>query len=312
MKKIKKILIIITIALASILLVGCNNEKKDKFLVVSTTTMLNDAVKQLAGDKVEAVSLIKAGVDPHTYTLVSQDVKKLQNADLVIVSGLHLEAQMGQTISTLGDKVLDIGITLEEKHNNKDGVTLLGWEDQLHDPHFWFNIDYWKIAVNLITERLIKDDPNNKLEYERLNQKYLIELDEAKTYVENKIKLLEDSEKILMTAHDAFSYFGVYYNFRVTAIQGISTEQEASPEDIKRVAKEAQESNVKVIFIESSIPKRTVEAVVEAAMQNGYTLKISQKELLSDSLGVDEDNNTYIKMIKYNIDTIVDEIIGAR
>ncbi|MGI6782157.1 MAG: metal ABC transporter substrate-binding protein [Acholeplasmataceae bacterium] len=142
MNKIRKLLVALTIVLLGITLLGCNNEKSDKFLVVSTTTMLNDAVKQLAGDNVEAVSLIKAGVDPHTYTLVSQDVKKLQKADLVIVSGLHLEAQMGETLKTLGDKVLDIGVTLEEKHNNNDGVVLLGWEDQLHDPHFWFNVDY--------------------------------------------------------------------------------------------------------------------------------------------------------------------------
>ncbi len=299
-------------ALLAVPLFACNNHKSNKFLVVSTTTMLNDAVKQLAGDNVEAVSLIKAGVDPHTYTLVSHDVKKMRQADLVIVSGLHLEAQMGNTIRTLGDKVLDIGLFLEEKHNNNEGVELLGWEDHLYDPHFWFNIDYWKIAANLITERLISDDASNEADYTRLNAQYMNALDEVKTYTFTKLEELADNEKILMTAHDAFSYFGVYYDFEVVAIQGISTEQEASPEDIKRVASESKRLNVKVIFIESSVPKRTVEAVVEAARQNGYTLKISQKELLSDSLGVEEDNNTYTKMIKYNIDTIVSEIVQAR
>ncbi len=327
MKNIKTTILITLLTLSLFLVVGCSSQrrmfsdfqKSDKIKIVTTTTMLKDLASQIGGDKTYVHSLMNPGVDPHTYAATKLDLDYLMAADLIITSGLHLEAQTGETIKRLtsrGLKVISVGDILIEKHNNnhEDDIYLLNLEEDnnLYDPHFWFNVKYWQVISNYITLELGKLFPNDKVYFDTQNIKYQNELTLTDEYIINKINELEESERVLITAHDAFAYFGDCYGFSVDAIQGISTESEASSKDIESLIDLVISKNVHVVFIESSVPRKTIDSLIQSAKSRNHQLVIGG-ELLSDSLGgPDEVGSNYIDMVKYNIDTIVDAIKKER
>ena len=191
-------------------------------------------------------------------------------------------------------------------------VTKLRKDNNLYDPHFWFNVKYWQVISNYITLELGKLFPNDKVYFDTQNIKYQNELTLTHEYIINKINELEESERVLITAHDAFAYFGDCYGFSVDAIQGISTESEASSKDIESLIDLVISKNVHVVFIESSVPRKTIDSLIQSAKSRNHQLVIGG-ELLSDSLGgPDEVGSNYIDMVKYNIDTIVDAIKKER
>lgn len=300
----KKILIIL---LATTFLVGCKNAAEDngKLKVVTTTNILADLVTQIGGDNISLQSLMGAGVDPHLYKASEGDVTKLYNADIVFYSGLHLEGKL---------------VDIFEKMKSKKNTVSVGEglpKDQLissenfggnYDPHVWFNVQFFKIFADIVTEELSKADSENADTYAANNKKYQKELDELEVDLKNTISTLPKEKRILVTAHDAFNYFGNAYGFEVVGLQGISTATEAGVKDVQELSKFIIDNKVKAIFIESSVPRRTIEALQAAVISKGHEVEIGGS-LYSDALGnPGTEEGTYVGMFKYNVNTIVNAL----
>lgn len=289
------------------ILAGCSKYpafeyEEDKVNIIVTTTMLGDLTNNIGGDKINLKTLMGIGVDPHSYIPRPSVTNAVNIADLIITNGLELEAKMGKVLEIIDkDKSLVIGNYIDEKDILSDNHGAV-------DPHIWLNISNWKIAANVIKDKLIELDSKNQLYYELNAVNYINELDALEEYIINKISTLPEEKRVLITAHDGFSYFGKAYGFTVYSIQGISTQSEASVSDIKDLANVIVNYQVKAVFFESSIPEATIKSVINHAKILGHNVSVGGT-IYSDSLG---DNNSgadsYINMLKYNIDTIVNNL----
>lgn len=309
MKKnnVVKILIMILLLL---IINGCSTKNKGKeegkYHIVTTTTMLADAARVVGGDYVVVTGLMGPGIDPHLYKASAGDVGAMQKADMVVFTGLHLEGKMGkvfENLNKLNKKTVNVS-------NGVDEDMLLQSEDSslAHDPHIWFDVSLWKDAVSELANGIKELDPEHSEEYENNLNKYLTELDELDAYIKNRALELDEEKRVLITAHDAFNYFGQAYGFQVKGIQGISTSSEAGTRDLRNLANFIVENEIKAIFIESSVPTKNIEALKEAVEAQGFDVKIGG-ELYSDSLGDEKSgDDTYIKTFTKNIDTIVDAL----
>lgn len=300
------------LAVMMLVLVGCGGTKDDthaaapgKLKVVATTTMLADLSRQIGGDAVEVTGLMGPGVDPHLYQASAGDVKVMSDADVVVYNGLHLEGKMGEIFSKLEqDKKATICVA-----NNLDPSTLLQYEDddgvQATDPHIWFDVKNWMLAAEEVYKGLAAKDPAHKNLYKANYEKYLAELKRADEYVAKRAAEIPQERRVLVTAHDAFQYFARAYGFTVKGLQGVSTEAEAGAIDVRELSDFIVTHQIRSIFVESSVPHKTIEAVQEACKAKGWDVKIGG-ELYSDSCGATgTPGGDYIGMVKENIDTIV-------
>lgn len=305
----KLILALLTITL---LLSACapdaNNVQSEKLNVVTTIGMIADIVKVVGGEHVEVTGLMGPGVDPHLYKASEGDVTSLQDADVIFYNGLHLEAQMGGVLERMGD----FGITTVAVTDKIDR-TLLNAPPEFegnYDPHVWFDVTLWMKAVEQVEETLIEVDPANRSDYEANAEAYLAELESLHQYVLDQANTIPAEQRILITAHDAFNYFGHAYGFEVRGLQGISTEAQAGTADVKALADFIVEKQIPAIFVESSVPQRNVEAVQAAVQAQGFNVVIGG-ELFSDAMGSEgTPEGTYVGMVRHNIDTIVSALIG--
>lgn len=303
-KQVKIISLLLIIALA---MVGCSTSDKDensKPKVVVTTTIIADVIREIADDLVDVEALMGPGVDPHLYKASAGDVTKMSDADMVIYNGLHLEGKMGEVFESIKGKIIFAA------NENLDESKLLDFESNpgYYDPHVWFDVQIWKTATERIAEGLIELDAENKAVYEENLSEYLKELDELDQYVRDRIEEVEKDKRILVTAHDAFSYFGREYGFEVRGLQGISTDAEAGTADVRELANFIVEKEIKAIFVESSVPRKNIEALQEAVKAQGFDVEIGG-ELYSDSTGdVGGPAESYVGTVKENIDTIVDAL----
>lgn len=278
--------------------------------IVATTTMLADLTEQIGGDHVEVSALMGPGVDPHLYQAGAGAVAKLQNSDIVAYHGLHLEGKMGEVFESL-DRQGHETICLED---GIDPTRLLADETnpEIYDPHVWFDVSIWKEAANHVASQLAILDDANAADYEANLEAYLAELDELETYIRSRVVELPESQRVLITAHDAFRYFGRAYGIEVRGLQGISTDAEASTSAVSDLATFITEKEIRAIFIESSVPVKNVEALQDAVRARGFDVKIGG-ELYSDALGdVGTDAGTYIGMVRANVDTIVNALSGEK
>jgi manganese/zinc/iron transport system substrate-binding protein len=270
--------------------------------VVTTIGQITDVVQNIGGDRVSVQGLMGAGVDPHLYKASESDVGKLADAEIIFFNGLNLEAKMGDILGKMGRtrSVVAIGEAIPKK-NLLDSVDYAGHPD----PHVWFDVPLWINTVQKIRDALIEYDPDHKAEYEQRSEEYLAKLEQLNQYVKSKATELMPGQRVLVTAHDAFRYFGQKYGFEVVGLQGISTESKAGTADVKKLADFISERKIKAIFVESSVPERNIRAVQEAVKARGWNVEIGG-ELFSDAMG-DEGTfeGTYIGMITHNIDTIV-------
>ncbi|PWH86626.1 metal ABC transporter solute-binding protein, Zn/Mn family [Brumimicrobium oceani] len=306
--------IISILVLLTLLLVSCNNNtdeglpvKENKvFSIVTTTTMITDLVKNIGGDSVVVHGLMGAGVDPHLYKASEGDVNKLSNADMILYNGLHLEG-----------KLVDVFERMEKQNINAIAVTdalsskfLIGSElfESNYDPHIWFNIRYWEL-ITLFVEKQLSDALPASSDYFKENaQAYLRQLKILQQEVADQIATLPEDKRRLVTAHDAFNYFGKAFGFDVVGLQGLSTATEAGVQDVQETAAYIIEHKVKAIFIESSVPRRTVEALQASVNSKDHDVVIGGT-LYSDALGnPDTEEGTYIGMFRYNVKTIVDAL----
>ena len=177
-----------------------------------------------------------------------------------------------------------------------------------HDPHVWFDVTLWIRAAEKIRDTLIAKDPEGADVYQANAKRYLAELENLHSYVTTRSRELPDSQRVLVTAHDAFRYFGQRYGFEVVGLQGISTESEAGTRDVMKIANFIVERKLKAIFVESSVPERNIKAVVQAVRSRGWEVSIGG-ELFSDALGSrGSKEGTYIGMVEHNINTIVEAL----
>lgn len=278
--------------------------------VVATTGQIGDAVRFIGGDKITATALLGPGIDPHTYVATEGDLRTFQNADVIFYNGLHLEAQLERVLEQIGQagrtRVVALGDGIDE-------ARLLSWEPEAgfpHDPHIWNDVQLWKRVVEQIGATLAEADPANAEQYTSNTQSYLAQLDELDAYLKAQVARIPAERRVIVTAHDAFHYLGRAYGLEVEAVQGISTQAEASTADIQALAAIVVERQVPAIFVESTISPRTIEAVQAAVRAAGREVAVGG-ELYSDALGAaDGDAGTYIGMMRHNIDTIVNALAG--
>lgn len=272
--------------------------------IVATVGMVADVAENVGGERVEVEALMGTGVDPHLYKASEGDVVALQNADIIFYNGLHLEAQMGEILERMGGK----SVAVTENLDRADLLSPPDYEGN-YDPHVWFNVTYWIQSVEIIRDALIELDPGNESVYTANTEKYLKEMEALHVYVQEQAQRIPAEQRVIITAHDAFNYFGLAYGFEVRGLQGISTESEASTADVQNLASFIVEREIKAIFIESSVPVRNVEAVQAAVNSQGFDLEIGG-ELFSDAMGdPGTPEGTYIGMVRHNIDTIVDALL---
>ncbi|HHX02925.1 MAG TPA: zinc ABC transporter solute-binding protein [Tissierellia bacterium] len=299
------------IVIMGAILGGCKVQNKEtpsdgKLQVVATTTMLRDLVTVLGGEHVDVIGLMGPGIDPHLYQASAGDVNTMMSADVVVYNGLHLEGRMGDVLASLkqqGRQTISVEEGLDEKF-------LLADEEnpEMHDPHIWFDVSIWKEVAKYVAERLGEVDEARANIYAENLQKYLGELDELDSYIKSRVAELPESQRVLITAHDAFGYFGYAYQFKVMGLQGISTDAEAGTADVSKLADYIAENKIRAIFVESSVPVKSIEALQAAVKARGFEVDIGG-ELYSDALGDEASgHDTYILTLKANIDTIVNAL----
>ena len=300
----KKLITIITL----LLIIACKNntESSGKPNVVTTTSMITDLVKNIAGNAINLQGLMGSGVDPHLYKASEGDVSKLANADLIFYNGLHLEGKLVEVF----EKMESQNITTKAIAEVIDKSTLIGSDyfQSNYDPHIWFNVTYWKQAAEFVTSKLSALIPEQKALFNTNLESYIAKLNALENELKTKIEELPQDKRILVTAHDAFNYFGKAFGFEVVGLQGLSTATEAGVQDVQKLAAFIIEKEIKAVFVESSVPKRTIEALQAAVTSKGHDVTIGGT-LYSDALGnTGTIEGTYIGMFKYNVNTIVNAL----
>lgn len=279
-------------------------ESSGKPQAVATIGMVADIVRNVAGDRLAVSSLVGEGIDPHLYKPTSTDVKSLQSADIIFYNGLHLEGKMG-------DILVKVARTGKPVHAVTESIQEL--EDYIieEDPHVWMDVQGWIKAVDVVSTALSEWDPEGATVYAGNADKYRSELEKLDAYAKETLASIPESQRVLVTAHDAFSYLGRAYGIEVRGIQGISTESEAGVRDIEELVSFLSENSIPAIFVESSVSDKNVKAIAEGAKAKGHTVVIGG-ELYSDAMGVAGTyEGTYIGMIDHNVTTIARALGGT-
>lgn len=289
-----------------VVLAACSNddsqEDEGKIKATSTIGMIGDVVSNIGGDHIESISLMKPGIDPHVYKATQGDISKLDEADIIFYNGLHLEGQMIEIFEQMEKNKPTVAVT---KNVSTDVLLVGDGEATEYDPHLWFNVQYWIKTAEVIRDELIKLDEENKEDYEKNAEEYIAKMEELDRYVKDQIATIPQQNRVLVTAHDAFGYFGDAYGIEVMGLQGISTQSEVGSKDVSELRDFLVENKIKAVFVESSVPKNTIEAVIEGAKQMGHEVTIGG-ELFSDAMGdAGTEEGTYLGMVRHNVDTIV-------
>jgi manganese/zinc/iron transport system substrate-binding protein len=278
-----------------------------KIRVVATTGMVADLVREIGRERVEVTGLMGPGVDPHLYKASEGDVIRMAAADVIFYNGLHLEGKMAEVFERMGKRVRTVAVT--------DGIPrarlLSPPEFQgAYDPHVWFDVSLWANSVSQGVQALIEMDPKHAERYRANASAYLERLSELDGYVRTQAARVPPRQRVLITAHDAFNYFGRAYGFEVRGLQGISTVAEAGTADIRALVRLILANRIPAVFVETSVPIRYIEALQEAVDAGGFRLRIGGS-LYSDALGdPGTEEGTYIGMVRHNIDTIVGALAG--
>ncbi|GAB1455369.1 MAG: zinc ABC transporter substrate-binding protein [Spirochaetia bacterium] len=281
------------------------NDDASLIQVVATIGMIADAAQIIGGDKVAVTALMGPGVDPHLYKASAGDVSRLTRADLILFNGLHLETKMGEVLEKM-----DANTKTKAVSETIDTERLLAAEDYdtAYDPHVWFDVSLWRQSVVAIRDSLIDADADHADYFSSRWEAYDVQLQDLQAYVIERLSVVEKGQRVLVTAHDAFNYFGKAYEFQVRGLQGISTVSEAGTKDVQNLAQYIADNRIAAIFIESSVPKRNVEALQAAVKSRGFAVEIGG-ELFSDAMGdPGTAEGTYLGMVRHNIDTIANAL----
>ncbi len=273
---------------------------QDKIKVVSSASIFQDMAKNIGGDKITSESIVPIGGDPHTYTPKPSDVELVSSADLILINGLTFEGWITELIENSGTKAKVVLIT-----EGVDPITSQKYHNA-SDPHAWMDASNGVKYVYNISAGLAAVDPKNALFYADNGAKYNSKIKKAHDYITNQIATIPKEQRILITSHDAFQYYGRAYDITLNAIMGISTESEAQSKDVQRVINAIKESKIPAVFIESTInPKMLQQIASDTGVKIGG-------ELFADSVGdADSEAPTYIKMLTHNTDVIVNALTGT-
>ena len=271
-------------------------------MVTTTTNVITDLVESIGGDYVLVTGLMGPGVDPHLYRPSASDVKKLQEADIVFYNGLDLEGKMGDIFVKIGRE----GTAVWAVSENIPHESLLTLDTTGHfDPHIWWNAELWIEAAKVVATALSEYDPENSQIYEANLEEFLTQLQDLNEGNLDKMNSIPREQRVLVTAHDAFQYFGHAYGLEEMAIQGWSTDSEAGIKEIQNLADKIAEREIKAVFVETSISPATIEALKAAVQDRGHNVVIGG-ELFSDAIGEKgTSEGTYIGAFTHNVDTIV-------
>ena len=279
----------------------------DKLNIVATTGMIADAVKQVGGDRVDVTALMGPGVDPHTYRQTRSDIAAMTKADAVFWHGLYLEAQLEEFFLDLAKRKTVVALA-ESLPKDK----LLDNEDYQgrFDPHVWMDPRLWTAVVEAARDALTKLDPKSAERFSANAAKHISEIEALAAYSDKAFATVPESARVLVTAHDAFNYFGKAYGYEVLGIQGISTESEAGLRQIEDLVAVLVDKKIGAIFVESSVSDRNVKALIEGAAAKGHKVVIGG-ELFSDAMGAPGTyEGTYIGMIDHNA-TVITRALGG-
>ena len=311
---IMRILGIFLIIASTAFLPSCEQQDKSKkrgvgqLNIVATIGMIADITKAVGDDHIKVTALMGPGIDPHLYKATAGDVSRLSGADVIFYNGLHLEAKMAEVLQRMSGQTITVAVT--------DGIdrSMLLTPPEFegaYDPHVWFDVKLWKKAVENIRDTLIEADAKHAESYRRNSEVYLAKLDELHEYVKTQAERIPENQRVLVTAHDAFNYFGRAYGFQVRGLQGISTVAEAGTADIQELAKFIVQRRIPAMFVETSVSSRNIEAVQAAVKSRGFDVEIGGK-LFSDAMGdPGTPEGTYIGMVRHNIDTIVKSLVRS-
>ena len=297
---------IISVLLVLLFVFSCqtanNKLVNGKINIVCTTGMIADMVENIAGDKAIVEAIMGPGVDPHLYKASHGDLILLRNADIIFYNGLHLEGKMQEIFEHLAKS--------KPVHALSDGLNELDLisvdkNSKTHDPHIWFDVSLWNKSTQFVLGKLIEFDSVNVNYYSENKINYNNELNELHGWVAENILFIEEPNRVLITSHDAFSYFGKAYQIKVKGLQGISTSTEFGLKDVSEMINLIVENEIKAVFVESTISERSLNAVVEGCNARNHPIKIGGT-LYSDAMGnKGTPEGTYVGMVKHNVNTIV-------
>lgn len=300
---------LIIFTLIVVLFSSCNPTVEDassgRLNIVTTTGMIEDAVKHVVGDSADVLALMGPGVDPHLYKATQGDLKKLIGAKVIFYNGLHLEGKMGEVLEKLGATKPVIAVAENIPPTRLRKVPEF---NDSYDPHIWFDVDLWKEAVAQIDKSMQKIDTANSAYYHKNAERYLLQLDSLHNATRQQIAAIPQQQRVLITAHDAFGYFGEAYNIEVKGLQGISTLSEYGLRDVSDLAQFISDRKIKAVFVETSVSQKAINAVVEGCQQKGFDVQIGGS-LYSDAMGEKgTKDGTYLGMVDANVKTIVNAL----
>jgi manganese/zinc/iron transport system substrate-binding protein len=274
--------------------------------VVCTTTIVADLVKQVGGERVQVETLMGPGVDPHKYIAGIGDIRKLQSAQAVFINGLHLEGKMAD--------LLERNRRQWRVHAVTDPLPreqLLPAEEDatVYDPHVWFDVQLWRQTVAGVQRVLSELDPQGAPYFAQRATAYQQQLQELDREIRQELSRVPPSQRVLITAHDAFRYFGRAYGWEVVGLQGVSTASELGTQQRERLARLIVERRIPAVFTETSVPPEGLQAVLEdVRRKKGPPVRLiaDAEALYSDALGpADSPAGTYIGMMRHNVRTLV-------
>jgi manganese/zinc/iron transport system substrate-binding protein len=299
--------LVLAFSIIFILLAGCTarEAKGDKMFIVTTTGMIKDAVDNVAGEHARVEALMGPGVDPHLYKATQGDLRKLTDSNVVFYNGLHLEGKLGEVLSKLSRTKPVVAVAEDIPASLLR--TAPGFQGA-HDPHIWFDVALWKHAVVRIRDFMMMYDSLNSSSYAKSAEAYLARLDSLHGAVKIHLREIPESQRVMITAHDAFGYFGDAYEIEVRGLQGISTVSEFGLRDVTDLVDFIIDRKIKAIFVETSVSERSINAVVQGCRQKGWDVKIGGS-LYSDAMGAaGTQEGTYIGMVNANVRTIVEAL----
>ena len=289
-------------------LAACNSGEQSssgKLRIVATTGMVADLARNIGGDSIEVEALMGPGVDPHLYKATQGDLTQLREADVILYNGLHLEGKMGEIFEKLGrvQTVVAVAESVPESELISDPT----FQDA-KDPHIWFNTRLWAQTIDAVQVTLSEATPEHAAFYERNAEKYKKQLLDLHKWVQAKVLSIPKEKRVLITAHDAFSYFGKAYGIEVRGLQGLSTQSEFGLKDRVNLVNFIVEREIKAIFVETSVSKKNIQAIVESCRDKGHEVVIGGS-LYSDAMGAEgTPEGTYKGMVEANVNTIVSSL----
>ncbi len=280
-----------------------NTLKIKKPLIVCTTSILAQTISEIAGESLSIEALMGCDVDPHLYKPRAHDIYKLAEADVIIHNGLHLEGKMSEILNSLSEQGKNVYVASEAIH-----LSLLRSTEYkgIYDPHIWSDVSLWIIVAKGIKTYLSKIFPQHAALFEQNSERYILSLRNLDEWIKNQINTIPKERRFIISAHDAFSYFGGAYGMKVEALQGISTDAEISILDIENISRIIIENSIPTIFVEQTVPEKYLKGIQTIVMQNRKDVRIGKK-LYSDSLGSSESGiTTYVRMMEHNVNAFVD------